>query len=134
MKNRRRGFSLIEMLLVLGIIAFIATLVVTNVVKNQRVAQRKEAIAMISKVKGYVDQYFLSTGALPSKLEDLSTAPQNVANWGGPYGKATDLLDPWKTPFTYKTPGENGAEYTLCSLGEDKAQGGTDRAEDICES
>ena len=127
----QQGFSLIEMLLVLGIIAFIATMLATNIFKGKGKADVKAAQAGVRKVATSVDEYYLDSGSIPTKIEDLLTKPGNVANWGGPYLKESQLKDPWGTNYVIKVPGEGGQPYAVISLGSDKTPGGADTAADI---
>ncbi len=127
----QQGFSLIEMLLVLGIIAFIATMLATNIFKGKGKADVKAAQAGVRKVATSVDEYYLDSGSIPTKIEDLITKPGNVANWGGPYLKESQLKDPWGTNYVIKVPGEGGQPYAVISLGSDKTPGGADTAADI---
>ena len=127
----QNGFSLIEMLLVLGIIAFIATMLATNIFKSKGKADVKAAQAGVRKVATSVDQYYLDSGTIPAKIEDLVTRPGSASNWGGPYLNESQLKDPWGTPYTIKVPGEGGQPYAVISLGSDKAPGGKDTAADI---
>ena len=127
----QRGFSLIEMLLVLGIIAFIATMLATNIFRNKERANVQAAKAGVRKVATAVDQFYLDSGSAPSKLEELVTRPGNASNWGGPYLNESQLKDPWGTPYVIKVPGEGGQPYAVISLGSDKAPGGADTAADI---
>jgi len=127
----QQGFSLIEMLLVLGIIAFIATMLATNIFTSKGKADVKAAQAGVRKVATAVDQYYLDSGTLPSKIEDLVTRPGNAANWGGPYLNESQIKDPWGTVYTIKVPGEGGQPYAVISLGSDKAPGGKDTAADV---
>lgn len=129
--GRQQGFSLIEMLLVLGIIAFIATMLATNIFGNQQRANVRAAQAAVRKVATNVDQYYLDTGGFPAKIEDLITRPASAANWSGPYMNESQLKDPWGTPFAIKVPGEGGQPYVVISYGSDKAPGGKDNAADI---
>jgi general secretion pathway protein G len=127
----QQGFSLIEMLLVLGIIAFIATMLATNIFTSKGKADVKAAQAGVRKVATAVDQFYLDSGTLPSKIEELVTRPGNAANWGGPYLNESQIKDPWGTVYTIKVPGEGGQPYAVISLGSDKAPGGKDTAADI---
>ncbi len=128
---RQQGFSLIEMLLVLGIIAFIATMLATNIFGAKVKADVKAAQAGVRKVATSVDQFYLDSGSFPSKIEDLVSRPGNATNWGGPYLNESQLKDPWNTPYVIKVPGEGGQPYAIISLGSDKAVGGKDTASDI---
>lgn len=138
MKQRRnfrpagsKGFSLIEMLLVLGIIAFIATMLATNIFRSKGVADVKAAQAGVRKVASSVDQYYLETGSIPAKIEDLVTRPGSVSNWNGPYLNESQTKDPWGTPYVIKVPGEGGQPYAVISLGADKTPGGKDAGADL---
>jgi len=127
----QQGFSLIEMLLVLGIIAFIATMLATNIFTSKGKADVKAAQAGVRKVATAVDQFYLDSGTLPGKIEELVTRPGNASNWGGPYLNESQIKDPWGTAYVMKVPGEGGQPYAVISLGSDKAQGGKDTAADI---
>lgn len=129
--GHQQGFSLIEMLLVLGIIAFIATMLATNIFKSKGKADVKAAQAGVRKVATAVDQFYLDSGTIPAKIDELVTRPGNAANWGGPYLNESQLKDPWGTPYVIKVPGEGGQPYAVISLGSDKAEGGADTAADI---
>jgi general secretion pathway protein G len=126
-----RGFSLIEMLLVLGLIAFVATMLFTNVIKNQDSANRKAAQAGVRKVATAVDQFYLDNGSVPTKIEDLVNRPASASNWNGPYLRESQILDPWKNTYVLKVPGEGGEPYEVISYGSDKAPGGKDAAADV---
>lgn len=126
-----KGFSLIEMLLVLGIIAFIATMLATNIFSSKGKADVKAAQAGVRKVATAVDQFYLDAGTLPTKVEELVTRPGNASNWGGPYLNESQTKDPWGTQYVIKVPGEGGQPYAVISLGSDKSPGGADAAADI---
>ncbi len=126
-----RGFTLIEMLVVLGIIAFIATLVGVNVLSGNRVAQRKQAIAGVHLIASAIERYELDCGVLPSKIEDLRQAPGQLAGWSGPYLNASQTQDPWRTPYVLAIPGSDGRVYSVRSLGADRAPGGTGDGADV---
>lgn len=126
-----RGFSLIEMLLVLGIIAFIATMLATNIFKGQQTANVKAAQAGVRKVATAVDQFYLDSGTLPTKIDDLVSRPGSASNWNGPYLSPSQIKDPWGTAYVIKVPGEGGQPYAVISYGADKSPGGSDAAADI---
>lgn len=127
----QQGFSLIEMLLVLGIIAFIATMLATNIFKSKGKADHKAAQTGVRKVAMAVDQFYLDSGSLPAKVEELVTKPGNAANWSGPYLSESQINDPWGQPYTMKVPGEGGQPYAVISYGSDKSPGGTATAADV---
>jgi general secretion pathway protein G len=127
----QQGFSLIEMLLVLGIIAFIATMLATNIFGAKVKADVKAAQAGVRKVATAIDQFYLDSGSIPTSMNELVTRPGNVSNWGGPYLNESQTKDPWGTPYVIKVPAEGGQPYAVISLGSDKAPGGKDTAADI---
>ncbi len=129
--RRQRGFTLIEMLLVLGIIAFIATLVSTSVLSGNRKARQSEAIAGVRLVASAVERYELDCGVLPGKIEDLRQAPAGLTGWSGPYLNASQTRDPWGTPYLLAIPGSDGRIYSVRSLGADRAAGGQGDAADL---
>jgi len=125
------GFSLIEMLLVLGIIAFIATMLATNIFGSKAKADFKAAQAGVRKVATAVDQFYLDSGTIPSKISELVSRPGNASNWSGPYLTENQSKDPWGMEYTIKVPGEGGQPYAVISYGSDKAPGGKDFAADV---
>lgn len=129
--RRLRGFTLIEMLVVLGIIAFIATLVSVSVLSGNAKAQRKQAIAGVAVVASAVERYELDCGVLPRKIEDLRQAPSELSGWSGPYLNASQTQDPWRTPYVLVIPGSDGRVYSVRSLGADRAPGGTGDGADL---
>ncbi len=72
---------------------------------------------------GDVESYSLDNGGPPARLEDLMAKPGNASNWQGPYGKESDLKDPFGGQFQYKAPGEHG-DFDIIFLGKDHQAGG----------
>jgi general secretion pathway protein G len=128
--NAQSGFSLIEILLVVGIIAFIATMVATNVIGQGESAKIKNAATGVRMIAAKASSYYLDTGSAPKKIEDLITKPGDAPNWRGPYITETQSKDPWGTPYVLKSPGQH-TEMDVISLGSDKQEGGTENGADI---
>jgi general secretion pathway protein G len=130
----QRGFSLIELLVVIIILGLIAGLVGPRLFG--RVGQSKQATtrAQIELLGAALDQYRLDIGMYPATAVGLPALVQNpnVANWNGPYLKKSAVpQDPWGKPYQYKCcPGEHG-DYDLWSLGADGAPGGDGENADI---
>ena len=129
-----RGFSLIELLVVIIILGLLAGLVGPRLFS--RVGQSKQAAAraQIELLSAALDQYRLDVGAYPpagAGLEALVTN-QNVPNWNGPYLKKNAVpADPWGKPYQYKCcPGEHG-DFDIWSLGADGAPGGDGENADV---
>jgi general secretion pathway protein G len=129
-----QGFTLIEMLVVLGIIALLASLVAPQVIKYLSKAKSDTATAQIKNLQSAIELYFLDTGRYPASSEGLLgliEAPEAALNWNGPYLKNRDgLIDPWGRPFVYVTPGKDG-DYDLMSYGQDGEPGGDGESKDI---
>ncbi len=130
--GRHDGFSLIEILIVLALIALLAGVVVTNFTGIFAGGQESTAkIFVDSAVDAPILKYRIDTGSFPTTAEGLTALlkpPGNkAAKWKGPY---IDSLpdDPWGNPYKYRYPGsKNPDKYDLYSLGED----GTESADDI---
>lgn len=119
--RNKSGFSLIEMLIVLALIALIIGLVVTNLGKILGGSEEKVAKAFIQGLETPLMAYRLDIGTYPSTdegLQALRSAPAGKEKrWNGPYLKKLPL-DPWKHPYQYRFPGEkNPDSYDVWSYG-----------------
>jgi general secretion pathway protein G len=130
-----RGFTLLEILLALAILAMLVTLAVTNVPKIFGGAQASGARLFVrDSMKTSLTAYRIDMGDYPSTdegLQALITAPENKADrWRGPYVDVTGgkiPLDPWGEPYQYRCPGtHNKDSYDLWSKGPDKVDGTDD--------
>ena len=130
-KIRQRGFTLVELLLVLVILALIAGLVLPGIIGKAESAKVKAAASQISRIGMSVESFYLDTGVAPSSLEELVDEPSGVTGWNGPYIKNSLLKDPWGEPYKYKTPGDHGGDYDIWSYGPDRQQGGEGKNADI---
>jgi general secretion pathway protein G len=129
----QRGFTLLELLVVIVIIGLLAGLVAPRYFDQVSKTNTKIAKAQIDSLEKALDQYRLDVGAYPTTeqgLAALNAKPQNIERWAGPYLKKAVPLDPWAAPYVYKAPGEHG-EYDLSSLGSDHQPGGTGEAIDV---
>ena len=128
------GFTLMEMLVVLGIIALLAALVAPRVVSYLSKAKTESAIVQINNIASALELYYLDVGDYPTSdigLEGLLEAPADATGWNGPYlKKLSGLIDPWERPFNYRMPGEHG-DFDLYSLGRDGEPDGDGEAADI---
>lgn len=128
--NDQRGFTLVELLLVLVILALIAGLVLPGIIGKAESAKAKAASAQISRISMSVESFYLDTGNTPSSLEELVNEPSGVSGWTGPYIKNSILKDPWGQPYRYTAPGEHG-DFDIESFGADRQRGGEKNNADI---
>ena len=129
-RKNARGFTLVELLLVLVILALIGGLVLPNIIGKAEGAKVKAAGSQISRLAMAVESFYLDTGTTPDSLDDLINESGNVDGWNGPYVKPSSLKDPWGREYVYNYPGEHG-DFDLYSLGADGQPGGEDRNADI---
>ena len=129
-RNQSRGFTLVELLLVLVILALIGGLVLPNIIGKAEGAKIKAAGSQISRLSMAVESFYLDTGTTPDSLDDLVNESGGVEGWNGPYVKPSSLKDPWGREYVYNYPGEHG-DFDLYSLGADGQPGGEDRNADI---
>jgi len=125
-----RGFTLVELLLVLVILALIAGLVLPGIIGKAEGAKVRAASSQISRLAMSVETFYLDTGVTPDRLEDLVDEPQSVNGWNGPYVKNSLLKDPWGKEYQFRNPGEHG-EFDIFSLGADGQVGGEGKNADI---
>ena len=132
------GFTLIEILVVIAVIAILASVVTPLVFQNVGDAKVSAARAQIEIFATALDTYRLDNDYYPTTTQGLSalrTLPQGQPaprNWRGPYLRKDPPLDPWKKPYTYLSPGRaNPESYDLLSLGRDGLVGGTGEDADI---
>ena len=128
------GYTLLELLVVLGIIVLVATIAAPQVLRYLGKARTETAKAQISAVSTALELYALDAGGFPPQqvgLQALMQAPAGQTRWRGPYLKrASGLSDPWGQPYRYKFPGRGG-QPDIFTLGRDNAPGGADEDQDV---
>ena len=130
-ENGRGGFTLLEILLVLALLAGLIVLAINNVDKILQGGQEDTVkIYVNDTLKAALFRYRIDNGRYPTTeegLDALMNRPGEVANWNGPY--VSDLpADPWGQDYRYLFPGKHNTEsYDLYSLGGD----GVESADDI---
>lgn len=132
-KRRVRGFTLLEVLVVMVIIGLLAGYVAPRYFGQLGKSEVKVAQAQISAFEKALDTYRLEIGHYPTTEQGLAALvarPENVPKWGGPYLQKDVPLDPWGKSYQYKAPGER-REYDILSFGKDGQPGGTGDAADI---
>ncbi len=135
MKKRRdeRGFTLIEIMIVVIIIGLLAGLVGPRLFGKLTQAKQKSAKAQIELFGTALDAFRLDIGRYPTTEEGLKALrekPSGLDAWKGPYLPKEIPMDPWGKPYIYKSPGEHG-EYDLFTYGLDGVEGGEGENEDV---
>ncbi len=129
-----RGFTLVELLVVMMILGLLASVVGPKVMKYVGDSKSKTARMQIEDLSASLDLFLLDNGRYPTTEEGLPAlvvATQNLQTWNGPYLKKTVIPnDPWGRAYEYRAPGEHGA-FDLYSLGADNAAGGDGESKDI---
>ena len=128
-----RGFTLLELLVVIVIIGMLAGLVAPRYFDQVSKSNAKIARAQIDSLEKALDQYRLDVGAYPTAemgLAALNARPENLERWAGPYLKKSVPPDPWGARYVYKSPGDH-SDYDLLSLGSDGQPGGQGEAADV---
>lgn len=132
-EQNNRGFTLLELLVVMVIIGLLAGYVGPKYFQQIGKSEVKTAKAQIAALEQALDQFRLDIGHYPTTelgLQALMANADNNTRWGGPYLKKEVPNDPWGKPYQYRAPGQHG-EYDLFSLGKDGQVGGSDEAQDI---
>ena len=132
-QNRQKGFSLIELLIVMVIIGLLAALVGPRFFGQEKKAKQRAAKGQIALFEAALDNYRLDVGRYPTTeqgLQALRDRPEGVEKWDGPYLKKNVPADPWGNAFVYESPSEHG-DYAIMSYGADGSPGGDDVDTDI---
>ena len=125
-----RGFTLVEVLLVLIILVIIGSIVVPNLFGVKDKADIDAARAQVHAMGTVMDIYRLDMNKYPAAIKDLNEAPSDGAladKWNGPYLKSAMKSDPWGNEYQYVSPGKkNSSGFDLWSNGPDGQSGSKD--------
>ncbi|MDD3517177.1 MAG: type II secretion system major pseudopilin GspG [Chromatiales bacterium] len=129
-----RGFTLIEILVVLVILGLLAGLVGPQVVRYLGGAKSDTAKLQVEQYAAGLDAFYLEVGRYPNTQEGLKALveqPPGLNRWNGPYLRKKEIpKDPWGNDYVYRSPGEHGA-YDLLSYGADGQPGGEGENADV---
>lgn len=131
--RRQRGFTLMELVVVIIIIGVLAALVGPKFFGRVSEAKQKAAKAQIELFGTALDALRLDVGRYPTTEEGLKALrdkPSGMETWKGPYLPKEIPADPWGKPYIYKSPGDHG-DYDLISYGIDGTEGGDGEGLDI---
>jgi general secretion pathway protein G len=128
-----RGFTLIELMIVVVILGLLATMVMPKILDKPEQARRTKAKVDLRSVQSALALFKTDTGRFPTTSEGLAALVANPGLRG--YGKDGYLervpLDPWGNKYVYLSPGVHNKDYDLVSYGKDGEQGGTGDAADV---
>lgn len=129
-----RGFTLLELLVVVAIIGLLAAYVgpkyFAQIGKSEQVAAKQQIDAFAKAI----NTLRLNTGRFPTTAEGLQALiarPAGMNNWSGPYLDKKVPLDPWGKAYVYRFPGTQGRDFDLLSYGSDGQPGGSESAADV---
>lgn len=129
----QRGFTLLEILVVIAILGLLIGLVAPAALRQLGGARVSVAKQSIERIGAILDMYKLDTGVYPPGemgLRALVEKPPGSTAWNGPYVKGDVPVDPWNRPYTYRSPSSRAnRDYDLCSGGP---SGNAGAADQIC--
>ncbi len=130
--SNEKGFTLVELLVVLVILGLLAALVGPQLFPKLGKGKQSAAKAQIELFGQALDQFRLDVGRYPTTQEGLAALVTNsgIDKWEGPYLKKGLPNDPWGKPYIYTCPGNHG-EYDIVSYGSDGQPGGEGEDKDI---
>jgi general secretion pathway protein G len=131
--QKRQGFTLIELMIVIVILGILATLVMPKILNKPEKARRTKAKVDIKNIETALSLFHSDTGRFPSTSENLEALVNDPGVTGyDPDGYLDDVpTDPWGKKYIYLQPSLHGKDYDLESFGADGEDGGSDKNADI---
>jgi general secretion pathway protein G len=126
-RTKRKGFTLVELLVVIVILAMLSGIVAPKFFAQIEKARYDSCRAKMTPIESAIDTFLLNTNTYPASLEELVVDP-GLAGWAGPYLKESQLYDPWDRPYIYNMTNDG---YELISYAADGVQGGEGYGADI---
>jgi general secretion pathway protein G len=138
LRRSSRGFTLLELLVVIIVLGLLAGLVAPQIFGRVGEAKSTTATTQMALIGTALDSYRLDNGVYPTTeqglqaLRERPTREPLAANWRGPYLRKDVPLDPWGHPYAYRAPGSRNTNgYDLMTLGRDGKAGGAGEDTDL---
>ena len=130
---RGRGFTLLELLIVVLIIGLLTGIVAPRFMAQINRSEVTTAKAQIDALSKAVQSYRIDMGQYPPNDRGLRALvdPNSDARWRGPYMQGAIPNDPWGSAYQYRSPADQGRDFEIRSLGRDRALGGSGDDADI---
>lgn len=125
---KARGFTIIELLIVMAILGMLAVMVAPNLFNKADGARHDAALSQISAIGSALATHRLDVGQYPDELQGLMENTTGRSTWDGPYLNKDAPVDPWGNAYQYNS---SGSSYTLISFGADGRAGGEDNDADV---
>ena len=132
-KKEEKGFSLIELIVVMVILGLLAGVVGPRLWDRVGQSRATVAVIQIEELRNTLALFRFDVGRYPSSAEGLNVLVEDegIQNWSGPYlAKTVVPKDPWGRDYEYRSPGQYG-DYDLWSWGADGTEGGEGDSADI---
>lgn len=128
-----RGFTLMEMLVVILIIGLLTGIVAPRLLGQIARSETTTARAQIDALDKALQAFRIDVGRFPSDAEGLKSLvePLSDPRWRGPYLRTGVPLDPWGLPYVYRSRSAKGKEFDVISFGRDRREGGTGEDADV---
>jgi len=131
-RRKGRGFTLVELLVVVLIITMLAALIAPDIFRRFSKAKKNMAKIGITNIESAVAEYYSDCSNFPSSIVDLlDDSGGDIEGWDGPYLDTEDLKDPWKHPYYYEPPPSGSDKCVVISYGRDGSPGGEGEDGDI---
>jgi len=135
MRKNKKGFTIVEILVVIILISLIATMIVPQMFKGMGEQKARISKAKMATIETAIGRFYLDCERYPDDsegLESLINCPSGLEEiWKGPYLRPSELLDAWKNPYVYITSSSAATGYVLISYGQDGVEGGEGDNTDI---
>jgi general secretion pathway protein G len=133
-KSSEKGFTLIELIVVLVILGLLAAVVAPKIIGKLSQSKAQIAKIQIKELESALALFSFDVGRFPTVtegLEALRRNPGNLEAWKGPYLEKEVPLDPWGKPYVFRIPSNHGNDYDLFSYGPDGVEGGEGENADV---